>query len=251
VSEPRFFAPDATATGSIVALPESEATHLTRVLRLKARDAVRVFNGRGEQWRAEVVEATGQRVTTRLAETVEAAPEIRTRITLAIAVLKGDKMDDVVRDAVMLGVTRIQPVIAERTEVTAVAIARGDRVARWQRIAIASAKQCGRAVVPEVCAPVMLPSAFATDAAQLMLVEPNAGGHPGAGAGTRVRGLRDVPVTSAVTLLVGPEGGWSAVEVQAAAASGVMLVTLGGQTLRADAAPMVAVSALRALWNDF
>ena len=71
-------------------------------------------------------------------------------ITLVVSVLKGDKIDDVVRDAVMLGVTSIRPVVSERSEISLAAMAKSSRIARWQRIAVASAKQCGRAVVPAI-----------------------------------------------------------------------------------------------------
>ena len=75
-------------------------------------------------------------------------------LTLAQAVLKGDKMDDVVRDAVMMGVAAIQPIVTARSEVTRAALERGHRRERWQRVAVSSAKQCGRAVVPAVLEPV-------------------------------------------------------------------------------------------------
>jgi 16S rRNA (uracil1498-N3)-methyltransferase len=75
-------------------------------------------------------------------------------LTLAQAVLKGDKMDDVVRDAVMLGFAVVQPIVTARSEVSLSALTRGDRHERWQRIAVSSAKQCGRAVVPVVAPPI-------------------------------------------------------------------------------------------------
>ena len=75
---------------------------------------------------------------------------MRVPITLVMSVLKADKMDDVVRDAVMLGVIAIQPVISERAEMRMATLVKSERVARWQRIAVSSAKQCGRAVVPTV-----------------------------------------------------------------------------------------------------
>jgi 16S rRNA (uracil1498-N3)-methyltransferase len=268
VSAPRFFVPAATATGAIVALSDDEATHLVRVLRLKAGDAVRVFNGRGDEWAAEVSEAGKQRVTVRLGESATAAAESHLAITLAMAVLKAEKMDDVVRDAVMLGVTAIRPLVTARTEIAAAVIERGGRVARWQRIAIASAKQCGRAVVPEILDAATLEHALGVPGVSSGATL--AGGPPlTEGSGERsgmpprlrlllleplisqpMRTLQQVPRASAVELIVGPEGGWTESEVQAAAAAGAMLVTLGGLTLRADAVPIVAITALRVLWGD-
>ena len=240
----RFFVPAADATGSIVAVPDDEAAHLTRVLRLKAGDEVRVFDGRGHEWNAEVNAIRKGTATVRLGAAVEPAREPTIAIALAMAVLKGDKMDDVVRDAVMLGVTSIIPVISTRTEIMSKTVARSGRIARWQRIAVSSAKQCGRAVVPPIHDAMELPNVVESRGSEvrLMLVEPAS--DPGA------RTVRALPRSSDVTLLVGPEGGWDPQEIRAAAAADIILATLGRQTLRADAVPIVALTALRALWGD-
>src|SRR5262245_57627751 len=105
----RFLAPDARATGALVALPADESAHLTRVLRLRSGDAVRVFDGRGREFDAVVEQAGKSGVHVRLGAAREAAAERRVAVTLAQAVLKGDKMDDVVRDAAMIGVSAVQP----------------------------------------------------------------------------------------------------------------------------------------------
>ena len=114
--------------------------------------------------------------TVALLEPGEPARELGMRLSLVISVLKGDKMDDVVRDAVMLGVTSIRPVVSERSEIGLAAMARSTRVARWQRIAVSSAKQCGRAVVPAIHDAVPLDWYWKekTDGARLMCVEPSA-----------------------------------------------------------------------------
>ena len=91
-----------------------------------------------------------------LLEAREPVPEPCVAVTLGQAVLKGDKMDDVVRDAVMLGVADVLPVVSARSETTLAALRKARRVERWQRIAISSAKQCGRAVVPTVHEPARL-----------------------------------------------------------------------------------------------
>src|SRR6187401_2132489 len=106
---PRFHAPDARARGDVVALPDDEASHLARVLRLTAGDAVRAFDGRGLEFDAVVTLAERGGASVRLGEPRTPAPELRVAMTLVQAVLKGEKMDEVVRDAVMLGVSAIQP----------------------------------------------------------------------------------------------------------------------------------------------
>ena len=246
----RFHAPDAHAPGDVVPLPVDEAEHLTRVLRLKPGDAVRVFNGRGDEFDAVVEQAGKGGALVRVGTAQQPAPEARVAITLAQAALKGDKMDDVVRDAVMLGVAAIQPIVTERAEVTRASLARGQRRDRWQRIAISSAKQCGRAMVPPIFEPldfgdlVEALAKMTLPQPALMLVEPHA-----AEDATRLSEL-DVSPQCAATAIIGPEGGWTDREIELAA-SVARLVTLGGRTLRADATPVVALAALLTIWGEF
>jgi 16S rRNA (uracil1498-N3)-methyltransferase len=247
---PRFFAPEARA-GGLTELPEDEAQHLTRVLRLSAGSAVIVFDGRGHEFDAVVAKAEKSGASVQLGAAREpSAREAGVAVTLAQAVLKGDKMDGIVRDAVMMGVTAIQPLVCARSEIALAALERGRRQARWQRIAVASAKQCGRAVVPPVLAPrafEWIATAFAErtlPGPALMFVEPSA-----AAAAVSLSDL-DGPRPREATILVGPEGGWEALEIEQAAAM-CRLVTLGSRTLRADAVPVVAMAALFAIWKEF
>lgn len=240
---PRFYVPEAHGAAATCELPPDEAAHLTRVLRATAGDRIRAFNGRGDEWEAEVAEANKTRVVVRLLTPVTPAPEPRIAITLAAAVLKGEKMDDIVRDAVMLGVTRLLPLVTTRTALSPATLERSGRIARWQRIAVASAKQCGRAVVPEVARPVTVDHVLSQAAAVVMLVEP-------AAAATAIT-LAALPRRDQLTVVVGPEGGWTDDEVRAAREQGAMLLTLGALTLRADAVPIVALTALRVRLEDF
>jgi 16S rRNA (uracil1498-N3)-methyltransferase len=246
----RFYAPQAHATGDVVALTDDEAEHLTRVLRLSRGDQVIVFNGRGQAFDATVQRAGKRSAEVLLGSAREAAAEPRVAITLVQAVLKGDKMDDVVRDAVMIGVAAILPVVTTRSEVTHSSLTRGKRRERWERIAVSSAKQCGRAVVP----PILEPEPFAAIAALaeerqlpdpvLMLVEPQADAHTvslGELSGERPR---------EASLLIGPEGGWTAEEI-ATGAERWRLVTLGSRTIRGDAMALVSMAALFAKWNEY
>jgi 16S rRNA (uracil1498-N3)-methyltransferase len=244
----RFYLPDAHASGDVAALPEEEARHLTRVLRLKPGDAVRVFDGRGGEFEALVERAARGRVEIRVGDPREAAAEARIAVTLAQAVLKGDKMDDVVRDAVMMGVAAIQPIVTARTEVTAATLERAHRRERWERVAISSAKQCGRAVVPPILEPVAFDALLHAVAEMrlpspaLMLVE------PGASADATPLGELNSAPPRETTVAVGPEGGWTPEEILAASAC--RLITLGGRTLRADAMATIAMAALFARWGE-
>ena len=243
----RFLAPALDPGDETVALPRDEAEHLTRVLRLGAGDTVAVFDGRGHEFLARVVSALRREVRVQIVSRVEPAAESGVALTLAQAVLKGDKMDDVIRDAVMLGVAAIQPIVTRRSETTVAALIRGARVERWRRVALASVKQSRRAVVPEIRMPLTLDTALGEPAAALrvMLVEPAAAVEVEA-----LSVLQHAPPPSDAVVFVGPEGGWAPEECASAAAHGVRLLSLGSRTLRADAVPVAAISVLNFLWES-
>ena len=222
------------------------------MLRLSSGDRVRVFNGRGAEFEAVVDAADREGVRLTIGPPCVPAPEPRVAITLAQAALKGDKMDDVVRDAVMMGVAAIHPIVTARSEISLASLTRGRRRERWERIAVSSAKQCGRAVVPSIAEPRQFNASAASSARTrgedfpspvFILVEPNTS------AGVALANL-EVSIPDRATLVVGPEGGWTTEEVAAAATLGT-LVTLGQRTLRADAMALVALSAMFARWGEF
>ena len=212
------------------------------MLRLSRGDRVRVFNGHGAEFEAVVDAADREGVHLTIGAPCVPAPEPRVAITLAQAVLKGDKMDDVVRDAVMMGVAAIRPIVTARSEISLASLTRGRRRERWERIAVSSAKQCGRAVVPSIAEPSQFNEDFPSPV--FILVEPNTS------AGVALANLEVATISGRATLVVGPEGGWTAEEVEAAATLGT-LVTLGQRTLRADAMALVALSAMFARWGEF
>ena len=241
---PRFYVPDLDASAARAALPDDEAEHLVRVLRLGTGAEIDVFDGRGGLWLAEVVEAGKRSAAVRVIEPVTPAPELAVYVGLVISVLKADKMDDVVRDAVMLGAAAIYPVVSDRSEISLSNVDKSQRVARWQRIAVASAKQCGRAVVPVVAPAQTFEAYLATPwhGARLICVEPS--------VGSNVRTVQEIAKLDAAHVIVGPEGGWADAELSAARLHGAVAVSLGGRTLRADAAPLVALTALLTTWGE-
>jgi 16S rRNA (uracil1498-N3)-methyltransferase len=235
----RVHVPDAAPPS--VRLPAAEGQHLTRVLRLGAGAEIVVFDGRGGEWTARIAQIAREGVDVDLIAPRSPVAEPGVAVTLAMCLLKGDLMDAVVRDATMLGVAAIVPVVSARTVVPG--RAREARATeRWSRIAAASAKQCGRAVVPEVGAvrplDVLLAQPF--DGIRIACVEPALG-----------EGIADSEPARpfAAQLLVGPEGGWSPDEVHAFHTRRVVPLSLGPRTLRADAAPIVALTALWTRWG--
>jgi 16S rRNA (uracil1498-N3)-methyltransferase len=239
---PRFLAALDLASGE-ARLDEDETRHLSQVLRLRAGDEIAVFDGHGREFRARVEEIARRGTRVRLVAEHDPAPEPAVRITLAQAALKGDKMDGIVRDATMMGVAAIEPIV---TEHTVAPLTPGRAPDRWHRVAVSSAKQCRRAVVPRIGSGIRLEDWLARDTAacRVILVEPSASveGHP-------VGSLQgDRPADA--TILIGPEGGWSEAELTAATAAGYLPITLGRRTLRADATPVVALGVLQFLWSD-
>jgi 16S rRNA (uracil1498-N3)-methyltransferase len=241
----RFYAPG-LSLDAVFELPPDEAQHLARVLRLGAGDEIAVFDGAGREALARVQSVTAGCVAVQVIEPRSAAPEPRVAVTLAQALLKSDKMDRVIRDAVMLGVSAIQPFVSRRTDVPIGAITKGGRQSRWDRTVIASVKQCGRAVVPVVRPTAQLGELLRlTDGqSRLMFVEPGAT-HNVADM-TTLEGRRP----SEATVLIGPEGGWDAWEITDAANAGVTLLSFGARVLRADAAAAAVIPVLQYIWRD-
>jgi 16S rRNA (uracil1498-N3)-methyltransferase len=209
---------------------------------------VSVFDGSGREALARVASVASRGVIVETVEPRAPAAEPAVQVTLAQALLKSDKMERVIRDAVMLGVSAIQPFVSRRTDVPRAALKTGVRQERWERTVIASVKQCGRAVIPQVLetrefGDLLAP---ASTHSRLMFVEPGQAGKPLVSDLASLEGQRP----SAAVVLIGPEGGWDPEEVNAAGAAGVTLVTLGSRVLRADAAGAAAVSVLRYIWRD-
>jgi 16S rRNA (uracil1498-N3)-methyltransferase len=239
----RFFVPDADPGSATVRLPSDEAHHFSRVLRLGPGASVRVFDGRGHEWRGTVEAAGRAGVVVKIDSPVTPAAEPPVRVTLAAGLQKGDRMETVVREATALGASAIVPLASTHVAVPARARDSKAAVERWQRVAVASAKQCGRASVPVVQPIATLEAILTAHRADriLMCVEPSrrAAG-PARAAGER-------PASALV--LVGPEGGWTDTEVDRASSAGATLVHLGPRTLRADLAPTVLLSALWTSWG--
>lgn len=237
----RFFAPPSAFnfTRRAVTLTADEARHLREVLRLKPGDEVSVFDGAGKEFRAHVAQARREFAELDLDEEIEPArPESPLQIELAVALLKGEKFDLVVQKATELGVTKIVPLITRYADIKLRDESDASkRVARWQRIALEAAKQCGRGIVPEVT----LPSSFGSVLKNSCVLFSEKDG----------LGLAEVlSVGEAVSAIIGSEGGWSDEELDQARAAGAQIVTLGGRILRAETAAITAAALLQHRFGD-
>jgi 16S rRNA (uracil1498-N3)-methyltransferase len=244
---PRFLVQRLGDEGDQAVLSAGESHHLARVLRLRPGDRVSVFDGRGREFVARIVQADRAAATVSLVARVENSLEPRVPFSLVQSLLKGPAMDEVIRDATMMGASSIEPVLTSHVAVKSPLQSTSALLDRWQRVALASAKQCRRAVLPVVHRPRRFEEWLASTehALRLLFVEPS--------ADLPARPLRAFvgaaqPATAA--LIVGPEGGWSPDELEAALSAGCVPVTLGRLTLRADAVALTAAALFRFVWDD-
>ena len=247
----RFYAPRLEAPGSALRLSPEEGRHLSRVLRLRSGARVHVFDGHGRQHEATLTDDDPRQPVLRLGAPVGAAAEPRVRVTVGVSLLKGRKLDAVIRDATTLGVAEIVPLLSVRTQAGGFGRAGASPGERWHGLAVAAAKQCGRAVVPAIHPPATFRQFLEDarpDAMRLLLAEPGAAAPGPASFG--LDALRDAPRPACAVLAVGPEGGWTDAETGAAEAAGFRPLTLGHRTLRAETAPVAALSILRFAWDD-
>ena len=239
---PRLYWPQATPLDGRVELTGDDAHRLRQVLRLEAGDAIALFDGRGHEWVGRISSVSKHAVELGALEPIEPVAELRVPITLAFGVLKGDQMDAVVRDATMLGVASIVPLRTLHVTVPPKAWQSGAARERWQRVAIASATQCRRAVVPDVRPVIDFEAALLEPAGlRLICVEP--------GLTDQARTWEPGPAPASVQLLIGPEGGWAEAELTRALSVGAVRISLGPRTLRAETAPIVALTIVSAAWG--
>lgn len=239
---PRFFCPQPLHPGATVELPAEAAHHALKVLRVGAGDTAILFDGHGGQWTASL-QPHGKHLHARLDTFSDIDHEPPVRVTLVQCLAAADKMDFVVQKAVELGVTAIQPVAAKRSVIRLSGERMERRVTHWNAIAVAACEQCGRNRVPQVAPIVDLPQYLGATSAQN---EPRLICLPQGG-----QRLREIPTPAAVTLLIGPEGGFEESEVLAAKAAGFVPASLGPRVLRTETAGPAALAAIMSLWGDF
>jgi 16S rRNA (uracil1498-N3)-methyltransferase len=240
VSAPRFYVPEA-APGAKVALPEHTAHHAREVLRLRPGADVRVFDGQGAEFAATLDEVSRRTVSARLGPPVPPRPESPLHLVLAMAPLRGDRMELVIQKATELGVSEIWPVVTARTDAAARPALRGSRDRRWDRVAAGAAEQCGRATLPRLESTVKLDDVLARPFAGTRVFLLEEGEEP------PLAGLERPP---SLLLLVGPAGGFAPPEVARLRAAGYLSASLGPRILRAETAAVAAVALAQAVWGD-
>ncbi|HEY9279970.1 MAG TPA: 16S rRNA (uracil(1498)-N(3))-methyltransferase [Eoetvoesiella sp.] len=240
MATPRFYSSTALTAHQTIELPQELAHHAIRVLRLKAGTSIVLFDGRGGQFPATLqIEGKKGFAQTGAHDPVEA--ELPGEITLVQGIASGDKMDWIIEKAVELGAARVIPITAQRS----VLQLSGDRLIKrqrhWERIALSASEQCGRNRIMAIDAPVPLQHYMQQiDPAgqQLLFCHPEA-------EQTLAQAL--TPAITKITLLIGPEGGWSADEQALVKRHGIEPVRFGGRVLRTETAGLALIAATSAL----
>ncbi len=241
---PRFFVPASDIADGTASVGGSEFRHLQRVLRLREGDHVTLFDDAGMEHAGVVVSLSPRVALVRVTASTAPRRESPLALTLYQGIPKGRKMDLVVEKATELGVQTIVP-FSSAFSLGASAGA-GAKRERWQRIAVAAAKQSGRTSVPSIAAPLSFAEVVGAAAAhdlRLLFFE---------GAGTMAFLAVPEPATrpTSAAIVIGPEGGFSRDETAAAHDAGFALVAMGPRILRTETAALVAATLVQARWGD-
>lgn len=227
--------------GSQLSLAEDAANHVGRVLRMTAGQHLELFNGDGNNYAATIVEASKRSVSVVISAVTANNSEAPVAIHLAQGISRGDRMDFVLQKSVELGVTEITPLFTERCGVKLTGERLLKKQQQWQKIVIAACEQSGRSVVPQVHTPVTLQQWLKAAPTGLRLTLDPYANKP-------LRDLAHAP--QQVTLFIGPEGGLTEAEVQAASAEQFLPVRLGPRVLRTETAALTALSVIQYQFGD-
>lgn len=243
----RFYTNTPLNIGDTIQLSASAAAHATRALRLNLDDEVIIFNGDGHDYGCTITSIEKNTVFVRVNQSQQLNNESPLKITLIQAISSGDRMDFTIQKAVELGVTLIQPITSQRSVVKLSTERAEKRTQHWQNIAISACEQSGRAVVPNVLAPLSFSQYFAKntkkeDESILKITL----------APTATKDLKSLPETSYhIQLLIGAEGGLSDDEILLSQRNGFEAITLGKRILRTETAGLAAIASMQTLWGDF
>ncbi len=238
---PRIYTPQNLLSGLSIELDSKASNHLLRVLRLRPGALVRVFDGQGREFFAELQACGAQSAILALTKPVVVDMESPLRIHLGQGISRGEKMDYTLQKAVELGVASITPLFTEFTEVKLDPERLQKRMAHWQAIIISACEQSGRNYLPKLQEPRKLAIWLAQCSETLKLLM-----HPQ--DGSRLASL-DCP-DQQLALLAGAEGGFADAEVALAKQFGFTAWQFGPRILRTETAALAAIAALQSRWGD-
>jgi 16S rRNA (uracil1498-N3)-methyltransferase len=239
----RVFVSSGLREGAIVELPAETASHVAKVLRARAGDALVLFGGDGREFTGEIQSVRGARVQVALGAARSVDRESPLDVTLLQCVPRGDRMDFIVQKATELGVRRIVPLLCQRSVVRLGEGQAASKAAHWRGVAVSACEQCGRNRLPAIDAPLQLEAFLGTAPAQpalRLVLEPDS--VPG--------GLQELAPGTAVEIAIGPEGGFSPEELEAFRVAGFRRAGLGPRILRTETAAIAALAWLQSRYGD-
>lgn len=237
----RIYQPGNYSVNDVVELSPEAGQHVGVVLRLREGASIILFGGDNREWDAEIKAVHKNKVTVLVTSERALNRESPRLIELAQVIAKGERMEWIVQKAVELGAASIQPLLSEHCAYKLDAARLRKKQQQWQAIAIAACEQCGRNQVPVVAAPINLDK-FLQDERHdnAYVLEPHDG-----------KAWHDYPIPhGGITLLIGPEGGFSEIELKRIFAAGFLALKLGPRILRTETAAICALSIVQALWGD-
>ncbi len=237
---PRIYTEQDLIVGAALPLNERASHYLARVLRCQIGQAITLFNGDGKEYSAHIAAADKRSVTVAIDAASSANRESPLAIHLGIAISKGERMDLVVQKAVELGVAEITPLISERVEVRLQGERADKRIEHWRGIIISTCEQCARNTLPK-----LNPIAPLNDWISRVETDKKFVLHH---RSDTVLGTSEKP--NNVALLIGPEGGLSEAEIDAAQRQAFAPLRLGPRVLRTETAPLAALSILQFVFGD-
>lgn len=239
---PRIFSAEPLSEGETLRLDAGAARHVRQVLRLREGDQVVLFNGQGGEYEGRIAAMDRDGVEVALSAFHNRDVESALVVHLGQGVSRGERMDLTIQKAVELGVASIAPLDTKRCMVKLAGSRLDKRLAHWRGVAVAACEQSGRNRIPDLLPMVSLKAWLDEPKGGLcLLLDPLAD-----------QRLATLPRPEGpVTLLIGPEGGLSEDEREAARQSGFTGVTLGPRILRTETAALAALAAMQALWGDF
>lgn len=234
----RFYDPQTFQLGQTVALSEGPSHHIGKVLRMRAGDHVTVFNGEGGEYAATLADVGKRSVSVELLSFSEENRTPKLNVTLALPLIKGERMDYAIQKGTEMGARHFHLLQCERSDVRLNGEREAKKMAHFQQVAISACEQCGMNIVPTFHGITALNDFLSETTADLRLIA-----HPGLTAITS----NTLGSATELTLLTGPEGGFSHDELEQAAQQDFIPFTLGSRVLRAETAPVALLSALWAL----
>lgn len=237
----RLYTPAPLATGKLIELDDDNGHYVRTVLRLKKDAHIILFNGHGGEYLCTVAEVSRKAVLINVEQWSDRSVESPLQVTLGLGISRGDRMDLTVQKAVELGVNHITPLLTERCVVQFKGEKKPQRLLHWQKIVQRAAEQSGRTTLPALLEVEQLQNWIGNQQGLKVFLDPY--------AETTLMELS--PEAMKVTLLTGPEGGFSNQERDAAKASGFIPVRLGSRILRTETASLAALAAVQMLWGDF